>query len=119
LPILATSNRIIKFLPIQKHHSSFFHLYHKTSLIFLQFKAKQGEELLPIIPFHNLRHTNATLLLDGGVDITIVSHRLGHHSVTVTEIYTCLSVAMQTAASSALDNILLPINGGENNRENF
>jgi integrase len=39
---------------------------------------------LPIIRFHGLRHTCATLLLVRGVDARRVRELLGHSSITVT-----------------------------------
>jgi integrase len=36
------------------------------------------------VRFYDLRHTAATLLLQAGVNIKVVSERLGHASVTVT-----------------------------------
>lgn len=36
------------------------------------------------IRFHDMRHTNATLLLSSGEDVRAVSERLGHASVNVT-----------------------------------
>lgn len=36
------------------------------------------------IRFHDLRHTNATLLIANGVDIKTVSSRLGHSSIVIT-----------------------------------
>ena len=43
-----------------------------------------GEERLPVIRLHDLRHTHATLLLAGGVPVMVVSERLSHASATVT-----------------------------------
>ncbi len=43
-----------------------------------------GEERLPAIRLHDLRHTHATLLLADGVPVKIVSERLGHASATIT-----------------------------------
>jgi integrase len=39
---------------------------------------------LPVINFHSLRHTNATLLISENVDVATVSARLGHASITTT-----------------------------------
>ncbi|MCW2535694.1 MAG: Integrase, partial [Modestobacter sp.] len=43
-----------------------------------------GEELLPVIRLHDLRHTQATLLLAAGEPVKVVSERLGHASATIT-----------------------------------
>ncbi|MGY1640655.1 tyrosine-type recombinase/integrase [Geodermatophilus sp. SYSU D00703] len=43
-----------------------------------------GEEALPVIRLHDLRHTHATLRLADGVPVKVVSDRLGHVSTTVT-----------------------------------
>lgn len=39
---------------------------------------------LPSLTFHQLRHTNASLLIGQGVDVATVSKRLGHANVAVT-----------------------------------
>ncbi|MMZ56363.1 site-specific tyrosine recombinase XerC [compost metagenome] len=39
---------------------------------------------LPVIRFHDLRHTHATILLRLGENPKLVSERLGHASVTIT-----------------------------------
>lgn len=39
---------------------------------------------VPAIRLHDLRHTHATLSLQAGVHVKIVSERLGHSSVTIT-----------------------------------
>ncbi|WP_448619255.1 tyrosine-type recombinase/integrase [Geodermatophilus sp. URMC 65] len=43
-----------------------------------------GEERLPVIRLHDLRHNHATLLLADGVPVKVVSERLGHASATIT-----------------------------------
>jgi integrase len=43
-----------------------------------------GEDRLPAIRLHDLRHTHATLLLADGVPVKGVSERLGHASPTIT-----------------------------------
>ena len=40
------------------------------------------------VSFHTARHTNATLLIYNGVNITTVQKLLGHKSVKTTQIYT-------------------------------
>ena len=40
------------------------------------------------ISFHTARHTNATLLIYSGVNITTVQNLLGHKSVKTTQVYT-------------------------------
>lgn len=43
-----------------------------------------GDDALPAIRLHDLRHTHATHLLAGGEQVKVVSERLGHASPTVT-----------------------------------
>ena len=50
----------------------------------LQARRAVGEELLPVIRLHDLRHTHATLLLAAGEPVKVVSERLGHASATIT-----------------------------------
>jgi integrase len=49
-----------------------------------QARTALGEELLPVIRLHDLRHTHATLLLAAGEPVKVVSERLGHASATIT-----------------------------------
>lgn len=37
------------------------------------------------VPMRDLRHTHATLMLEAGVDIVVVSRRLGHSTVAITD----------------------------------
>jgi integrase len=50
----------------------------------VQSRKALGEDLLPMIRLHDLRHTHATLLLADGVPVKVVSERLGHASATIT-----------------------------------
>ncbi len=38
---------------------------------------------LPVIRLHDLRHTSASLALAAGVDLKVVSDRLGHSTTTI------------------------------------
>ena len=42
------------------------------------------KDVLPAIRLHDLRHTHATVLLQAGEPVHVVSQRLGHASVVVT-----------------------------------
>ncbi|WXJ81034.1 Tyrosine recombinase XerC [Moorella humiferrea] len=62
---------------------------------------------LPRLNFHYLRHTHASLLLQAGVDIKIISERLGHSSIRITyDIYSHLMPGMQKEAVNRLENLL-------------
>lgn len=43
-----------------------------------------GDEVLPMIRLHDLRHTHASLLLAAGEPVKVVSERLGHASPNIT-----------------------------------
>ena len=43
-----------------------------------------GEDQIPAIRLHDLRHTHATLLLAAGEPVKVVSERLGHANATIT-----------------------------------
>ena len=47
-------------------------------------KTHPANEQLPLIPFHGLRHTSATLLIASQQDIKTVSKRLGHAQTSTT-----------------------------------
>lgn len=64
---------------------------------------------LPDVHLHTLRHTSATLLIAGGVDVVTVSKRLGHADKTTTlNIYSHAIRSADEAAAEKLSNILNP-----------
>ena len=55
---------------------------------------------------HDCRHTHATWLLEKGVNIKVISERLGHKSIRTTlDIYSHVTVSMQEEAVVALNEI--------------
>ncbi|MBO4914780.1 MAG: tyrosine-type recombinase/integrase [Oscillospiraceae bacterium] len=70
-------------------------------------EGKPEGERLPVIPFHGLRHTSATLLISAHQDIATVSKRLGHAHASVTlDIYTHALEKNDRGAVDALENLL-------------
>jgi integrase len=62
---------------------------------------------LPIIRFHDLRHTAATLLLERGGNPKVVSEMLGHASVAVTlTLYGHVTPHMQREAAATMERAL-------------
>lgn len=68
-----------------------------------KFLARHG---LPHKKLHSLRHTSATLLLYGGVDIKAVQTRLGHSELTTTNKYLHLVQEADVQAANLLDTML-------------
>ena len=63
---------------------------------------------LPSIRFHDLRHSNATALIQAGVNPRVVQQRLGHSDVNITlNTYTHVLPDMDMDAAEKLDNIML------------
>jgi integrase len=62
---------------------------------------------LPRVMFHALRHTHASALIAAGVDVAMISRRLGHGSPVVTlKIYAHLFAKTDRAAATAIDAAL-------------
>jgi len=67
---------------------------------------------LPKIRFHDLRHTAATLLLEGNINTKVVSEMLGHTSVGITmDLYQHVTPTMQQVAADAMDGLLAAPSG--------
>lgn len=72
-----------------------------------QFEKVLQDADLPDIRFHDLRHTNATLMLRNGIPAKIVSSILGHSSIQLTmDTYSHVSADMQEGAAQAMDKLL-------------
>jgi integrase len=66
----------------------------------------QAPERLPTIRFHDLRHTSATLLLQDGENIKVVSERLGHEEIEMTlKTYAHVLPTMQRNAAARMDKL--------------
>lgn len=52
--------------------------------------------------FHQLRHSNATALLESGTDISVIQRLLGHKNIETTQIYTHIS-------TNLLSKVTMPI----------
>ncbi len=70
------------------------------------FKTGMTEAGLPVIRFHDLRHTCATLLLEDGVDMKTVSEQLGHSTMYITsDLYAHVTEKMRSQVLSSMDRI--------------
>jgi len=62
---------------------------------------------LPLIRLHDLRHTWATLALVAGINVKVVSERLGHSSSSITsEIYQHVAPGMQAEAAELVSAMI-------------
>ena len=75
---------------------------------FVKYVAQIG---LPVINFHGLRHTNATLLISQNIDVAVVAARLGHAQITTTyNFYVHPIISHNKIAGNVLQNLLLQKN---------
>ena len=78
-----------------------------TNLVKRSFKPLLRRAGLPDIPFHNLRHTCATLLLSRNVNPKIVQEMLGHATISITlDTYSHVLPNMQEGAVRAMEDVL-------------
>ncbi|NLE78302.1 MAG: site-specific integrase [Rhodococcus sp.] len=70
-------------------------------------QGKLGAEAVPSLRLHGLRHTHASLLLEAGVPVKVVSERLGHASVSVTmDVYAHVMPGAQRSAAERFASLL-------------
>ena len=68
-----------------------------------------GQIGLPVINFHGLRHTNATLLIAQNIDVAVVAARLGHAQITTKyNFYVHPIISHNKKAGYAQEDLLLP-----------
>lgn len=74
------------------------------SRMFKDFLKRKG---LPIVRFHDLRHTNASIMLLSNTSLKVASARLGHSSVSITgDLYTHVLDELEASAANSLENTL-------------
>jgi integrase len=86
----------------------------KQNLVHRHFKKILREAGLPAIRLYDLRHTAATLALQAGVPVKVVSEMLGHRSVAITlDVYAHVLPHMQEEAAQRLAALLESGKSGE------
>jgi integrase len=74
------------------------------------FKNLLIEAGLPVLRFHDLRHTAASIMLNHGIPVIVVSRRLGHVRPSITlDVYGHLIPSMDEVAAQKIDELVTPI----------
>lgn len=79
--------------------------------VFENAKIKSG--IQKKVTVHSLRHSFATHLLEGGVDLRYIQELLGHQSSKTTEIYTHVTEKSIKNIESPLDRIMGKLQNNE------
>jgi len=83
---------------------------HHPRNILRDFKLLAERAGLPIIRFHDLRHTAASLMLNHGIPVIVVSRMLGHAKPSITlDVYGHLLPSMQIEAAEKIDVLITPV----------
>jgi len=84
--------------------------YMAKSYINLQFKQLLAKHNFPDIHIHDLRHANASLLINMGVPVKVISEHLGHRDTRTTEtIYAHVFAETMVQASNAISEALATV----------
>lgn len=105
--VLTTTNEILELIKKQPRINEFIIANVDNSLIDKLHKI-QKDNNLPIIRFHDLRHTCGTILLASGIDVKTVSEFLGHTNLTTTSIYLHSLDDKFKNASDTMSQVLSP-----------
>ncbi|HEV8278319.1 MAG TPA: site-specific integrase [Streptosporangiaceae bacterium] len=82
---------------------------YRPDLISARFRQAARAAGLPVIKLHEGRHTAATLALEAGVDVKVVSAQLGHSTTAITaDIYQHVRRARADDAAEKVAALLLP-----------
>lgn len=85
--------------------------YMNKNYINLRFKTLLEKHNFPNIHIHDLRHANASLLINMGVPVKVISEHLGHADTRVTEnIYAHVFNETRAKASDAISRALASVN---------
>jgi hypothetical protein len=65
---------------------------------------------LPVIRFHDLRHTAASLMLNHDIPVLVVSRTLGHSRPSITlDVYGHLIPSAQAEVAEKMDELITPV----------
>lgn len=86
----------------------------KTTVVYRGLRPLLTRAGLPLIRFHDLRHTCATLLLGARVNPKVVSELLGHSSVAITlDVYAHVLPDMQQDAAEVMGSFMAAVAVGD------
>lgn len=84
--------------------------YMNKNYINLQFKRLLEKHGFPDVHIHDLRHANASLLINMGVPVKVISEHLGHRDTRITEtIYAHVFAETMVQASDAISSALAKV----------
>jgi integrase len=79
----------------------------EPSFVTQKFQQECTKAGLPVIRFHDLRHSFVSLLGEHGVDVAVASKMIGHSTVTLTlNTYRHVFEKVQREAANAIDRVL-------------